>query len=449
MNFSSLNRFFSLCWVRTPLFALVGTGTVALSTSAQMPRKLDLRTAILYAVDHNYAILQARERIREQEGLIVEVKGAVRPNLALNGSYGYDDDSLIGPTESNQNWQVALQVSQLIYAGGGVSAALEVQDLIRQSALYELETVINNQLLRVRTSFYNVLLGREQIDVQEQNVALLEEQLQTARNRLEAGTVSNFEVLRAEVELSNAQPALIRARNDFRVSIEELRYAIGYEETSRADLSRAPEFVGTLDYEPVSYELESALESARVNRPELRQLDTLYKASEAGMVIAKSDRLPTVSINGGYALRKDRLSNRVRESNTGWTLGASASWAIWDGGSTQGRIIQALSQQEQARLSLLDASLGVEVEVRRALSDLDGATELSAAAHKVVDQAEEALRLAKARYGAGTATQLDVLSAQVALTLARNNLVEANYSYNVAAASVRRAIGLSDVLIKP
>jgi outer membrane protein TolC len=89
----------------------------------------------------------------------------------------------------------------------------------------------------------------------------------------------------------------------------------------------------------------------------------------------------------------------------------------------------------------------VEVEVRRALADLDGASELAAAAIKVVDQAEEALRLANARYGAGTATQLDVLSAQVALTSARNNLVEANYSYIVASASVRRAMGLSDVLI--
>ena len=96
---------------------------------------------------------------------------------------------------------------------------------------------------------------------------------------------------------------------------------------------------------------------------------------------------------------------------------------------------------------MLDTSLAIEVEVRRALADLDGATELAAAATKVVDQAEEALRLANARYGAGTATQLDVLSAQVALTSTRNNLVEANYSYIVAAASVRRAIGLSDVLI--
>ena len=165
------------------------------------------------------------------------------------------------------------------------------------------------------------------------------------------------------------------------------------------------------------------------------------------MTIAKSNLRPSVSVNGGYGLRKDFGNSSFSGSRTGWSLGAAASWSIWDGASTRGRINQALSLKEQARLSLLDTSLAIEVEVRRALADLDGATELAAAATKVVDQAEEALRLANARYGAGTATQLDVLSAQVALTSTRNNLVEANYSYIVAAASVRRAIGLSDVLI--
>lgn len=99
-------------------------------------------------------------------------------------------------------------------------------------------------------------------------------------------------------------------------------------------------------------------------------------------------------------------------------------------------------------MALMDVSLAVEVEVRRALADLDGATELTSAAVQVVGQAEEAVRLADARYGAGTTTQLDVLAAQVALTSARNNLVQANYAYNIASANMRRAIGQSDVLIQ-
>lgn len=440
------NSLLSKRWIRRGMAAVLAG--FSLVSSAQMPDQLDLKTALTFALDNNFAIRQARERIREQDGLIVEVRGIALPNVALAGNYSLEDDALANIVNLDQNWQIALQASQLIYAGGGVRAALDAQDYLRQSALLELEAVINDELLRVRTSFYDVLLAREQIAVQEQNVALLEEQLTTARNRLEAGTVSNFDVLRAEVELANAQPALIRARNDYRVSIDALRYALGYQETNVSHVRRNPEILGNLDFEPVAYDLEESLAAARVNRPELKGLDTLVKAREAGLVIAKSDRLPTVSVNGGYALRKDFNNSSFSGSRTGWTLGAAASWSIWDGASTRGRINQALSQKEQARLALMDASLAVEVEVRRALAGLDGATELAAAAVKVVDQAAEAVRLADARYGAGTATQLDVLAAQVALTSARNNLVQANYAYNIAAANVRRAIGQSEVLIQ-
>ncbi len=85
--------------------------------------------------------------------------------------------------------------------------------------------------------------------------------------------------------------------------------------------------------------------------------------------------------------------------------------------------------------------------MRSALSSLQEAAELAEAAVKVVGQAEESLRLANARYSAGSATQLDVLQAQVALTQARDNQLQANYSYNVALANLRRALGEPDTYL--
>src|SRR5690606_29290235 len=89
-------------------------------------------------------------------------------------------------------------------------------------------------------------------------------------------------------------------------------------------------------------------------------------------------------------------------------------------------------------------ALAVEVDVRRAFSDLQEAGELADASIQVVGQADEALRLADARYAAGEATQLDVMQARVALTEARLNQFEAYYRYNVAEARVRRAVGIAD-----
>ena len=278
-------------------------------------------------------------------------------------------------------------------------------------------------------------------------MALLEEQLLTARNRFEAGAVSNFDVLRAEVELSNAKPSLIRARNALRIAIDQLRFSLGFDSRDPQELTRVPDFTGDLSVRPMSLDLAAAIDQARANRPELMRLATISKARDAGIEIAKSGRRPTVAITGGYEFRKASTSESFGDSLDGWTVGLQSSWAIFDGKSTRGRINQALSQKEQAELSLAEATLGVEVEVRRALSALNEATELVDAAKKVVEQAQEALRLANARYGAGTATQLELLSAQVALTQARNNELEASYSFNVSAATVRRAMGQGDVFL--
>lgn len=418
------------------------------TTPPNVPLQLDLRTAIIYAVENNYAIRQARERIREQEGLIVEVKARALPNVAAVGSYTRNDEEISQAVPPNdQNWSIAIEARQAIYAGGGVRAALDAQKVLRDAALLELRSVINNALLEVRTRFYNVLLARERIKVQEENVKLFEEQLTNAKNRFEAGSVSNFEVLRAEVELANAKPQLIRARNTFRTSIDQLRQSLGYINTTQENLRRTPEFVGTLDITPAVYDLQASLDTARLNRPELLRFARLVQAQERNIDFARSGYKPSIDLVGSYGLFKDSGSDDFDDSRKGWTVGVESRWAIFDGRATAGRVAQARSQFRQSGLFLNEQTLAVEVEVRSALSSLQEAGELAEAAVKVVGQAEESLRLANARYGAGSATQLDVLTGQVALTQARDNQLQANYSYNVSLANLRRALGEPDTYL--
>ena len=161
------------------LLVLLGsTGALAQGapTVTPLPVPLDLRAAVNYAVEHNYSILQARERIREQEGLIIEVKALALPKATVNSGYSRTDSGLLkdrGPEVSEDDWRIALEVRQSLYSGGGVKAALDAQRLVRESSLLELQAVINDALLQVRTRFYDVLLAREQITVQEENVRLL------------------------------------------------------------------------------------------------------------------------------------------------------------------------------------------------------------------------------------------------------------------------------------
>lgn len=433
------------------VLAAIVLPAVVNAATPDVPEELDLPTAIQFALENNLAIRQARERIREQEGLIVEVRGQAVPNVGLNSNYTLTDSGLnesFGPQPAaDRSWRIALEVRQTLYAGGGISAALDAQRLGRESALLDLEGTIHEELLQVRTRFYDVLLARDQIEVEKQNVELLHQQLRTARNRYDAGTSSQFEVLRAEVELANAQPALIRTRNRFRIAIEELRQVLGYDNPTLENARRTPEFVGSLEFQPVQYELESVLQSARDNRPELKRLDRVREAREALVEAERARYRPDLALVGGYEVRNSLFSDRISDSRDGWFAGLQSTWNIFDGGTTRGRVAQSRSRVRQAELDLSEEALAIEVEARRALSSLQEATELAEAAVRVVEQAEESLRMADARYAAGSVTQLDVLQAQVALTAARTNQLVANYSFNVALATLRRAIGAADLLV--
>ncbi len=194
----------------------------------ELPSPLDLKGAVRYALDHNYSILQARETIRLQEGVVIQVSSQSIPNVAAQGQY-QRNDAAISQTfpPSTTFWTVQLKATQTLFAGGGVVSAIKGARLSRDAAAYDLQTAIDSALLDVRTKFFNVLLAREKIRVDEESVELYQHQLEDTKNQFASGLVSNFEVLRAKVFLANEQPALITARNDYRIATEQLRQSWG------------------------------------------------------------------------------------------------------------------------------------------------------------------------------------------------------------------------------
>lgn len=448
-------RSLKLLGVFLGLAAMAAAQTVPFQRDGQpdpdyaVPSELSLHYALLFALDNNHAIRQARERIREQDGVVVEVRAAQIPNVSVSGSLSANDKEVSSYVPAqDDSWGIAVQATQVIYAGGGVRAAVRSASLAKAAAELELQGVINEQLLAVRTRFYSVLLAQQQVTVQEENIKLLEQQLKDAQNRFEAGSISNFEVLRAQVALANGQPDLITARNNYRLGIEELRQVLGFTNASADNATKLPDFVGDLTvggYDAI--DLRDALISARENRPELQRLAKLEAAGEELVVANRSGSRPQVAAFGRYDWVRGGPGSGWSDRRDGWTAGLQAEWNIFDGRATAGRVIQAKSRLMQTKLAQEEAVLAIDVEVRRAHSSLTEAWELVEASGKVVEQADEALRLAKVRYGAGTATQLDVLTSQVELTRARLNQLQAFYRYHIALASLRKAMGQADSYI--
>jgi outer membrane protein len=404
------------------------------------------------ALKQNPSVRKAQEELRRTHGLIVEARAPAIPQLTASGSYERVEKKSIdvfpgstsGPTPNQQEpWSATVELSQLVYAGGRVTAALRAAKLTDQIAVLDFQRTVADTVLDVRKAFYQILLNKALVTVREQSVRLLEEQLQDAQHRFDAGAVPRFNVLRAEVELANAKPPLIRAQNDLRLSREALVKLLAIDSREQRQDFTPINFTGELTYEHRAWSLADALAQAVARRPEYQQAEKRVSLTKENIKVAAAGYKPEISVFGDYGIHDSLFGNEIDDTRNGWTAGARASWSLFDGMLTRGKVTQARAEHAKTELDYEDARRSIELEVRQAYSVYLQALELIEASKKTVEQGEESLRLADARFRAGTGTQLDVLSAQTALTDARSNEIQALHDYNVALATLERATGMT------
>jgi len=401
----------------------------------------DLARCLDTALEKNYEINKARARVAQQQGVVVSARATYLPQLRLESDFRHISAERVPSYQgqdfgSQENWAANLIVEQSIYAGGRNAENVKQQRLIEEGAVAELASVVNDVIFTVRERYFGVLLSRAQVVVQGKNIELLEAELKSERDKLEAGTVSQFNVLRAEVALANARPTYIRAVNDRAIALEELSRVLGLERSGETLDIR-----GELAFTEQPIDLTQALDEARRDRPELLRLRALRDAANHGVEVERADYRPNFSIFGGYGAEKSQFSSSSRDEQHGWQAGARATWKLFDGFSTAGRVASAESARTEAALALAQGEHNIDIEVRRAFYSYRNAIDLVTASQQVVTQATESLRLAQARFEAGTATQLDVLDSQVALTQARTNEIQALHDVNVVYAKLEKAIG--------
>jgi outer membrane protein TolC len=254
--------------------------------------------------------------------------------------------------------------------------------------------------------------------------------------------VPKFDVLRAEVQVANAKPRVSRARNSWRIAKNNLATLLGYDLPTNIWENIPLQLSGRLAREPFDADLPQALAQAIENRPELAIVRHSRELAREEIVQAKSGYKPSIQLFGGYEGRDVSFKDDLGITMDGWVAGAQANWNLFDGLNTQGKVREARAREEQADVDEADTARRIELEVRTAYSSFVEAREVLEATEKVVEQAEEAVRLATSRYGAGTGTQLDVLAAETSLTEARTIQNEALRDYAVALAQLERAIGL-------
>ncbi len=442
---------------------------------------LTLQDAIQKALASNPDIQKQLQEIQRTRGVILEVTGQALPNLVSNSSFTNTDNKLrtggsggssgipsglfVVPlvnggtldlgnlfssgssiSTGNSTWSVNVQVRQLIYNGGATGAAIRAAKLTRDNSYYQLRETVETVVGTVKNQFNTVLLNESLIKIQEEQVGLLASQLKDQQNRFDAGTIPRFDVLQAEVALANQRPQLINAQNQFRLSQIQLARTLGHDYVP--DRQERPPFrlIGRLEMNAFDVSIPQAIALAEANRATLLLARQNIAIQQEQLSISKAGYQPTINATATYQFQNDRRTGGdLTHSDNGYILGVTANWNIFDGGTTYGKVRQARANLISSGITYEDTHRGVELDVQDALFRLRQSRELVNSQRENVGKAEEALRLSRAKLGAGAGTQLDVLNSQVALTQAQVTELQARYSFNVAASDLRRVTGTSAV----
>lgn len=403
---------------------------------------LTLEQALDIARSNNQDLQVARLNVRASEANLQQALAELYPVLSTRADFVRNDQAnpqsrsgnLSTPIDTvSTTLNTTLELSYDLYTGGRRPALIEAAEEQLRFNLLDLERVSEQIRFEVATRYYDLQESDALVDVAQAALADARQSLRDALLLEEAGLGTRFDVLRAEVEVANAnqdvQQAIADQFIDRRALVEVL--ALGEEVTVTA----ADPIDKRGDWE---LSLPESIVQAYQNRAELRQQLVQRNINEKQQQIALADGRPQVSLFTNY-----NLLDVVDDSSgvdDGLQLGARLQWTLYAGGA-----IKARAEEEEANIAIAETQFDnqrneVRLQVERAYYQLQASEENIDTAAAAVELAEESLRLARLRFQAGVGTQTDVISAQSELTSARANLVRAVINYNRALAALRRAV---------
>jgi outer membrane protein len=391
-------------------------------------------------------------------GALPQISSAVMYNRTLASIF--DDLQMVPPPapgeEPEENplaglpfgrpntWNASLQVSQPIYTGGRVGTALAIARNVRAAADFQIEDAEADIALQVRSTYFQLLLADRMVGIAVEAFELADATLRQVELFWRQGIAAEFDVLRAQVDRDNLEPAIVEAENARRVAELNLKRLINLP-------AEQPIVIATPLDAVIADVDRGALEEALQRLPALRALDEQIAAREGAIRIARADRLPNVSASGNFSYQAFPTQVAPFDANwrRDWSLSIQASIPIFNGFRTRGQVDQARAELELAELQRRQVREGLDLEFQAALGEFDAARAQIDARRGTVAQAERALELAELRFSSGLSTQLDISNARFLLQQARVNEAQALYHYVTVLARLERVSGGEVPLLDP
>jgi len=410
--------------------------------------QLDVEQCVALALKNNVQATVAEEDLLQREAQTGQARAARRPQVKAQAGITYIDglenvvgdvgilSDLIGVGDLQPDKTIAratVGVEQVLYAGGQITAAIRASEYLAASEEFKRDATLAQLQLETRQAYYDCLLTQALVEVAAESIAAFERHREDARHAVDAGIASKVVLLRAETELAARQTDLTAAQTAEEIALLNLRRITGLPDSQRLALD------STLAWTPENQGIESLLEQARAQRPELKALDNGIDAAKQAVRVKRGDYYPKAAATVQYQASSG--TGALQPDGITATLGAE--WGLYAGGKRKHAVAEAQSQVRSLEKQREDIEKLVALDVRQAHLRLGDAIKKIKRDKGTVTLAEEGQRLAQVRFREGMGTQSELLDASLALTQAKTKLVQALRDYAVAVAALQKAAATS------
>lgn len=365
------------------------------------------------------------------------------------------------PFGVDNEFRTGISLTQTLFNGSAFSAisgAQQLKDVNQRAVDRQMQTLAD----QVRQTYYDALFAQERVRVLEQRVQRTEQTLQEVSLQVRQGVTPKFQRLSTEVELSNTQTQLVQAENTVDIALDNLKNTMGISVDRPIRLDGSLGAAETSMYREVS--MQRAIETALDRRPDIERAQLAIELQQVQENTIRAEYLPRLSAvaNFNYSGRvpDDReltLSNPndpfafstqdrgfFEDSfwNPSFSVGLQLNWNIFNGFQTSARVEQQQVAVRRAEIDYEQARRGVELEVRRALRNLQDARQRIDNQDQNVQRAETNYQFVSQRVQQGVSNQLELREASDQLDQSRLNYLQAVHDYLVARSAFEAAVGI-------
>ena len=409
---------------------------------------LTLEEAMRTGLQSQPQLRQAHANSQAAEARANESRSSLLPQISASASYQRATNNVAtrggttalgGATstgtswDTSNYWNLGTSASQLVYDFGQTSGRWDAAKSTAQAQRASEQYTTGQVRLSIRATFFAARANKELVGVARGTLENQQAHLKQTEGFVEVGTRPQIDLATARTAVANAQVQVINAENGYLTAKAQLNQAMGVEGPTDYDIGdeALPEVAGE------EQALEPLLDESLKSRADVTALNDQVRAQEATLGAVKGGYFPALGVSTGLSRSGAALDSMVWN----WNATATLSWSLFQGGLTR-----AQQQEAEANVASFEAQLTglrqqVRLDVEQAWLSVRAAKSSVSAAGEALTNAREQLRLAAARYQTGSGSELERSDAQVALTTAQGQEVQARYNLSTARAQLLRALG--------